>query len=444
MNDKPCLSFRDLVQRRNQPPAKKSAPPESPAEPTEIGKVFESRKNSADSQPKRTSVPDKLRISPRTSVAEEIVQQAETIVPSVERKAVAESVREKPRAPQLSPTKSTSQKRSPARAPVPAPKIAQPLPQNSVPVPRPQPRADTPPPPKPRITLAMWLDAMLLRWHVILFVVALWTISAFTLSWWSNLNWKSVAGWTLIGFGGGLIFSLPIALLSEFLDDRLRTAFSVARVTKLPILGSMGNLLMMLPDERNNEGVRLWKALENRLVETNGAALICGVTSSGELEGKSTLVNLLAKTASLNGYRVKIIQARPPRRDSKTRDLSEDATLTELDDSPSRSPLAAQRFGRVQCSLDRMPALEIALEKLRQMPQLLVLVELPSAAVPETVVAAEKLPSVVWLADCNRVRARATKSQMETLRQSRARLVGTVLNHEPRSPLRRRYAHSNS
>lgn len=282
---------------------------------------------------------------------------------------------------------------------------------------------------------------MLLRWHVILFVVAIWTITAFALSSWWNLNWKSVAGWTLIGFGGGLIFSLPIALLSEFLDSRLRTAFSVARVTKLPILGSMGNLLMMLPDERNNEGIRLWKALESRLADTNGAALICGVTSSGELEGKSTLVNLLAKTASLNGYRVKIIQARPPRRDSKTRDLSEDASLTELEDDPSRSPLAAQRFGRVQCSLDRLPALETALGKLRQIPQLLVLVELPCAAVPETVVAAEKLPSVVWLADCNRVRARATKSQMETLRRSRARLLGAVLNHEPRSPFGRHYAH---
>jgi Mrp family chromosome partitioning ATPase len=91
-----------------------------------------------------------------------------------------------------------------------------------------------------------------------------------------------------------------------------------------------------------------------------------------------------------------------------------------------------------------MPALEVALEKLRQIPRLLVLVELPSAAVPETVVAAEKLPSVVWLADCNRVRARATKSQMETLRHSRARLVGAVLNHEPRSPLRRRFARANS
>jgi Mrp family chromosome partitioning ATPase len=66
---------------------------------------------------------------------------------------------------------------------------------------------------------------------------------------------------------------------------------------------------------------------------------------------------------------------------------------------------------------------------------MVLLVELPPASVPEAVLLAENLPQLIWLVDSGKPRARATREQLETLRHAKCRLVGAVLNHEPKSVL---------
>ncbi len=61
--------------------------------------------------------------------------------------------------------------------------------------------------------------------------------------------------------------------------------------------------------------------------------------------------------------------------------------------------------------------------------------ELPPASVPEAVLLAEGLPQLLWLVDSGKPRARATREQLETLRHAKCRLVGAVLNHEPKPVL---------
>ncbi|HMP84990.1 MAG TPA: hypothetical protein PKA41_20050, partial [Verrucomicrobiota bacterium] len=56
---------------------------------------------------------------------------------------------------------------------------------------------------------------------------------------------------------------------------------------------------------------------------------------------------------------------------------------------------------------------------------------LPPASSPESVLLAENLPQVVWLADSGKARVRETRRQLETLRHAKCRLAGAVLNHEP-------------
>jgi capsular polysaccharide biosynthesis protein len=251
-------------------------------------------------------------------------------------------------------------------------------------------------------------------------------------------RWLRIAGWTALGLLAGLIFSLPITIVSEFLDDRLKTAADVARVTGLPILGSMGNLFQMLPTERNTHGSRLWRALRIRLADApENGALICGVASSGELEGKTTLIRLLGQTACQHGYRVKVIHLRPPRPGTRPSHTTVDESLTQVEELAA--PNAIAHLKRAGCTLDQMVAFERALGELRKIPRLLVLVELPSAEIPEAVTAAEKLPNLLWVADCNRVHAASTKTQLESLRQAQCRIVGAVLNHEPQAFLRDRF-----
>ena len=45
------------------------------------------------------------------------------------------------------------------------------------------------------------------------------------------------------------------------------------------------------------------------------------------------------------------------------------------------------------------------------------------------------LPQLLWLVDSGKPHAKATREQLETLRHAKCRLVGAVLNHEPKSVL---------
>ena len=71
-----------------------------------------------------------------------------------------------------------------------------------------------------------------------------------------------------------------------------------------------------------------------------------------------------------------------------------------------------------------------ALSRCSAMENLVLLVELPPASVPESVLLAESLPQVIWLADSRKARARATREQLATMKHAKCRLVGAVLNHE--------------
>ena len=72
------------------------------------------------------------------------------------------------------------------------------------------------------------------------------------------------------------------------------------------------------------------------------------------------------------------------------------------------------------------------LAQMSRMDSLVLLVELPPASVPEAVLLAESLPQVIWLADSGRASGRETREQLQTLRHAKCRLVGAVLNHQPK------------
>src|SRR5439155_6881995 len=59
------------------------------------------------------------------------------------------------------------------------------------------------------------------------------------------------------------------------------------------------------------------------------------------------------------------------------------------------------------------------------------LVELPPATQPEAVLLAQNLPNLIWLADSGVVHAGPTRDCLQTLRDARCNLVGSVVNHAP-------------
>jgi len=82
-------------------------------------------------------------------------------------------------------------------------------------------------------------------------------------------------------------------------------------------------------------------------------------------------------------------------------------------------------------SLERRRQWQNALSHWRSVDNLVLLVELPPASVPESVLLAENLPQILWLVDSGKPDIRETKLQLEMLHHARCRIVGAVLNHEP-------------
>src|SRR5207245_64274 len=78
-----------------------------------------------------------------------------------------------------------------------------------------------------------------------------------------------------------------------------------------------------------------------------------------------------------------------------------------------------------------------AMENWSQIDNLVLLVELPPASQPESVLLAEKLPQLIWLTDSGKVSVKETRKHLHTLRHSNCNLVGAVLNREPESFFRR-------
>lgn len=120
-----------------------------------------------------------------------------------------------------------------------------------------------------------------------------------------------IAGVSVFGGGLGMGLALLLVVLVEVTDRRLHNADDVRRVTRLPVLTSLGDLNKMKQPERAQWAFRTWTILQGRLSPTANHGLVCGITSSGPGEGRSTWIRMLAEAASLTGFRVLTISTRP-------------------------------------------------------------------------------------------------------------------------------------
>jgi protein involved in polysaccharide export with SLBB domain/capsular polysaccharide biosynthesis protein len=120
-----------------------------------------------------------------------------------------------------------------------------------------------------------------------------------------------IAAATVVGGGLGIGLSLLLVLLVEVTDRRLHNIDDVRRVTRLPVLTSLGDLNKMKQPERAQWAFRSWTILQGRLSPTANHGLVCGITSSSPGEGRSTWIRMLAEAASLTGFRVLTISTRP-------------------------------------------------------------------------------------------------------------------------------------
>ena len=280
----------------------------------------------------------------------------------------------------------------------------------------------------------------------------------------------------LAGFGGGagVVFGLLLICLLEITDRRLRTVDDIQRVTRLPVLTTLGDLAEMEETARTQWAFRTWTMLQGRLSRSQNHGLVCGVTSSTPGEGRSTCINMLAEAASLAGFRVLTIATRPTNTDTDAdaetsrkpdeEELNEEAlnndsemntkvneapngalsssvltTPSEVTDKltdPNARPVVHIPLPGWVWNLERRKQWREALKHWRQIENLVIFVELPPASVPESVLLGANLPNMLWLADSGKADAGETRAQLATLRNARCNIIGAVLNREPSKPFK--------
>lgn len=115
----------------------------------------------------------------------------------------------------------------------------------------------------------------------------------------------------------GLIFGLGIALLVEFLDDRIRRPEEAQNVLELPILGMLpwvegrdnGRQRLVVLEDPRSPVTESYRALQTytRMVDPDRTYQTFMLTSPGPKEGKSTVLANLAVTSAQLGKRTLIV-----------------------------------------------------------------------------------------------------------------------------------------
>lgn len=276
----------------------------------------------------------------------------------------------------------------------------------------------------------------------------------------------------------GLLLAGGLILLVEATDPRLKTVADVQRVTRLRVVASAGDLEDMTVAEQRNWAFRSLTSLQNLLSPSANQGFICGITSAEHGEGRSTWIRLMAEAASQRGFRVLTVVARPPDHNGTNGEngtnghllakaepvakefselepesgpngqmalvashvLSTPDEVTQKLMGPNPEPVVEIPLPGWVWNLERRKQWQAALRQWNQIDNIALLVELPPASLPETVLLAENLPNLIWLADAEKATAAKTIEQLQTLRNARCHLAGAVLNHAPVSTLKNRFA----
>jgi len=275
----------------------------------------------------------------------------------------------------------------------------------------------------------------------------------------------------MLGFAGalmGLTLMVGFITVMEIFDSKIRTSADLQRVTGLPLLASVGNLNAMTAAAQAKWAFRTWTIIKGKMDGSPSEGLVCGIISAHAGEGRSTWINHLVQTANQRGLRVLTVATRPseaervhphepvppkneaPRQEQPVAQLESLVKMDEisnvlafpgqitqqLNDPQSQSIVHIPLPGWVW-NLERRKQWESALNDWQQIENLVLLVELPPASEPESILLAEKLPNLIWLAESGKSSVEETRAHIETLRHAGCNLVGSVLNREPGSFFRK-------
>ena len=252
----------------------------------------------------------------------------------------------------------------------------------------------------------------------------------------SRLEEVDVAGRSnkllLLGIAGGILglfLAAATVCLVESVDDRIQTTADLKRVTRLPLLATLPDLDALDAVAQSNWAFRTWLALQARLAAGPRRQLVRGVVSESGGEGCSTWVELLGRAAGQRNEAVLVVTNRAP--------VNGDSM--PLDEALANPDGVAMTPGRPQwliapgdgCwSAARRQQWQSAVQVWSATEGLVLLVEITAADQPETLLFAEAMPQLIWLAGRGMARGRETAERVQTFQHAGCRFAGTVFNRD--------------
>jgi protein involved in polysaccharide export with SLBB domain len=224
----------------------------------------------------------------------------------------------------------------------------------------------------------------------------------------------------LFGALAGAFVALGAQVRSRRRNRIIHDRASLEEATQLPVLAVVPPLKSMSESERDYWAVETLNVIRNTARADRRGCFVCGVISSSNGEGRSTVIDLLASAGLRAGNRVLVIP---------TPDFSQPGN-TVVVPSPSKDIVAvARQTLMLEAGNNALPVhWERAFTTWQHEENALVLVELPPATTADALVYSSGVPNVLWLGAAHVADSETTSRCVNSLRNSGCHLIGAALN----------------
>ncbi|MFQ5856325.1 MAG: Wzz/FepE/Etk N-terminal domain-containing protein [Anaerolineae bacterium] len=269
----------------------------------------------------------------------------------------------------------------------------------------------------------------------------------------------------------GLILALAIALAFEYFDDSVKTADDLARVTGVPVLGTIAKHKALHGVGRSRLAVRAlpgsratqdYHMLGSRVVFSNGDRPLHSVLLSSSQVGDdpSEIAANLAVTLAQTGTQVVLVDAnlhrptidrlfgladgRGPSTESRPEvpveelgtgltealmERCEQPQLVSIDWAPGLSILPAGSVTPNPFELLASPTMVNLIEQLERQADIVIIAASPNVSFADSLILASHVDGVLLVARSGKTRREAVAGAVDHLRSLNAHVIGTVLSN---------------
>ena len=222
----------------------------------------------------------------------------------------------------------------------------------------------------------------------------------------------------------GALAGLVVVSVGQGVSRRRRRV--IHNAASLEEAAQLEVLAVLPPLNEMTEAAREYWAVETlNLIRTSARAdrrgcFVCGVISSTNGEGRSTVIDLLANAGVRTGNRVLVVPSP---------DFSKPSNSVVTPPPATGTVAVARQTLLLDAGHAALPVhWERAFSTWQHEENALVLVELPPATTADALIFSAGVPNVLWLSAAHRADARTTARCVNSLRNSGCHLIGAALN----------------